>query len=128
MPALGRHLRVDDGGCPVVAVLEDLEEVAQLAVLHRREQEIVEHKYLDSGEPGEECGVCTIGAGDRKIVDDSWDPGVERTTALAAGGMRECGGEVALADAGPADEDHVELGLDPAAGGEVAVCQVALSP
>ena len=89
MPALGRHLRVDDGGGPIVAVLEDLEEVAQFAVLHRREQEIVEHRYLDSREASEERGVCTIGAGDRKIVDDPCDPGIEGTTALTAGGMNE---------------------------------------
>jgi hypothetical protein len=50
----------------------------------------------------------------------SWDPGEERATAVTARGLRERGGEVALADAGLADDDHVEPVVDPAAGGEVA--------
>jgi len=56
-------------------------EVAELAILHGRKEEIVEDEYVDAGEPRERGGVCTIGAGDRKIVDETWDAGEERAVA-----------------------------------------------
>jgi hypothetical protein len=61
VPALGRDLRRDDRRGLVVPVLEDLDQVTELAVLHGREQEVVEDEHVDTSEACECRGVCTIG-------------------------------------------------------------------
>jgi hypothetical protein len=49
----------------VVAILEDFEEVATLAVLERGDQEVVEHEHLGLRELSEHARVRAVGASDR---------------------------------------------------------------
>jgi hypothetical protein len=120
VPLGGRELAGDDGGAGAVAVLEDLEEIAALRVLHGGEPPVVDHEDVEAGERAEQADVGAIGTGQGELVEEAGGPAVAGARALAARLMRQGAGEEALADAGGADQDHVVVLGDPAAGGELA--------
>ena len=48
MPMLDRHLAGDDGGAALMAVVDDLEEIAPLFAGERGEPPVVENEELDA--------------------------------------------------------------------------------
>jgi hypothetical protein len=52
----------DDGGAGVIAILEDLEEIAALRVLHRGEAPVVDQEDVEPGELAEQADVGAVGA------------------------------------------------------------------
>lgn len=57
VPLGGRELARDDRGADAVAVLEDLEEVAALRVLHGGKAPVVDKEDVEAGELGEQADV-----------------------------------------------------------------------
>lgn len=60
------HLAGDDGGSFLVAVLDDLQEIASLLVVELLGTPVVENEQLGSGERLEDLGITAVPARERK--------------------------------------------------------------
>ena len=85
MPLGRRELAGDDGGAGGIAILEDLQEVAALLILHGGEGEVVDHQDVEARELGEQANVGAIGPGQDQLVKEPGGAPVEGAVALAAG-------------------------------------------
>ncbi|HLK40483.1 MAG TPA: hypothetical protein VKU41_27210 [Polyangiaceae bacterium] len=108
-------MRRDHRRRSIIAVLEDLQQVATFGVLERRNEEVVEDEDLGPGELGEQHGVGAVGPRDRELVHQTGHPRAQGSVTAAARRLRERGAEERLSNAGRADRDDVLLGADPLA-------------
>src|SRR5579872_2575917 len=115
MPSFDRQLRGQDCRGLVVAILEDLQQIASFDVGHRGEEKVVEDKDSDLREAGERVRVRAVGAGDGELLQEARRTYAERTKAVSACGLGERRAEEAVAGAGRAQDDDVLLGADPLA-------------
>src|SRR6185437_3114540 len=120
VPLLGRELAGHDGGALAVAVLEDLEQVAAFLVASGAQAPVVDDEDVDACELGEEADVATVGAREAELVKETRRAAVDRAVAASTRLLRERAGDVRLADAGRARDDHVLVLVHPAARGELA--------
>jgi hypothetical protein len=70
VPLGGRELARHDRRAAAVAILEDLEEVAPLLVLHRRQSPVLKDKDVHPGELTQELAVGAIGACEAEVVEE----------------------------------------------------------
>lgn len=103
----------------VVAVFEDLEQVADLLTGHRVHEEVIEDEDVDAREFAEEAGHRVRCPGERKLLEEPRDSGEECTGAGPASRVSESRAEVGLSDTGFADNDDIVMLADPGAGGEL---------
>ena len=96
VPLVQRQLGGGDGGTARVAVLDDLEQVAALGGVHRREAPVVEDEQVGFGKAGEELGVAAVAAADVEFGEQPWQAQVEGAEALAAGLVSERAGDAQL--------------------------------
>jgi hypothetical protein len=68
MPLGRRELAGDDGGAGAIAILEDLQEVAALLILHGGEGEVVDHQDVEARELGEQAEVGAVGSGQSQLM------------------------------------------------------------
>ncbi|MFO0738198.1 MAG: hypothetical protein U0270_20065 [Labilithrix sp.] len=115
VPAIVFELARDDRRAKVVAVFEDLEQVAPRLFGQRSDREVVEDEDIDLGNAREETGVRSVGASEAELVEEPGDASVEYTESLAAGLMRERAREVALPGARRAGDDDGLVLDDPSA-------------
>ncbi|MDF2970904.1 MAG: hypothetical protein K0R61_1354 [Microvirga sp.] len=66
IPAVDRELARDQEGAGVVAVLDDLEEVARLLRKKRLRSPIVEQEQVDPGELAQELAIAAVAASERQ--------------------------------------------------------------
>src|SRR2546426_3780841 len=57
VPLGGRQLARDDGRMGAIAILQDLEEVAALRILDRRQPPVVDDEDIEAGQLGEQADV-----------------------------------------------------------------------
>ena len=96
VPSVNRELAGDDGGGSVVAVLEDLEQVAAHGGGERRKAPVVEDQQLDAGDGLEGAGVAAVTAGKRERLEEARDAVAEDRSAVAAGLVAEGAGDPAF--------------------------------
>ena len=99
MPAGHRDLAGDDERSLVVAVLDDLQEIARLDVRERLRPPIIEDQQLHAGERTQQSAVARIAASDAEIGEQARDAQVENRYVLTARLVSEGAGEPALARA-----------------------------
>ena len=63
VPAVDRHLAGDDQRAGVVAILDDLQQIALLFGEQRFRPPVIEDQQIDPGELTQQLGVATIAAG-----------------------------------------------------------------
>ena len=106
VPAVDRHLAGDQERAGVVAVLDDLQEIARLLREKRLGSPIVEHEQVDPGELAQELAVAPVAAGERQGREQARHAVVEDGQILPAGLVAERAGEPAFADpAWPGDQE-----------------------
>jgi hypothetical protein len=120
VPLFGGQLTGDHGGALVVTVFEDFQQVAPLGVLERRDEKVVEDKHMHRREASQEFHVAAVGPRDSQLVQQTRHARKERTKAVATCRLRECGTDIALADASEPDDDDVLLRAHPLARREAA--------
>ena len=119
VPAVDGNLAGDDERAPVVAVLDDFEEIARLVGRERFGSPIVEDEQFDARQGAQEPGVARIAMGDGQIGEEPGHAGVENGDVFSASLVAERAGEPTFAQAGrPGHEQIAALG-DPVAGGEL---------
>lgn len=92
-----------------------------LAGLGRGEAEVIEDQDILLLEPAESLRVGAVGSSQCQLVEEPWEPVVADAVALAARGLAEGAGEVALADARLAGDQHVDVVMHPGAGAELTI-------
>src|SRR5271154_1286103 len=119
VPAVDGNLAGDDERAFVVAILDDLQQIARLIGRERFGAPIIENQQLDARQGAQEPGVARVAVSDGEIGEEPGHAGVENGHVLSARLMAEGAGEPALAQAtGPGDQQVAALG-DPVAGGEL---------
>src|SRR5690606_22349156 len=119
VPLVGGQLARDDGRGAIVAVFEDLEQVAAFVILEGSEQEVVEDEHVNLGEARELLGVAPVRAGDCELLEEPRNAREEGRVPASARGLCERGGEITLSASGLADANDVVTMLDPSAACEV---------
>ena len=119
IPVIDRNLTGDDGRAPLVAVFDDLEEVAALIVIELLRSPVVENEQVGSRQGLQRPGVSPIASCQSEGGKESWGAMIGDGEILAAGLLAKGAGEPALADTGrPGQQEPVVLS-DPVAGGEL---------
>src|SRR5206468_9402352 len=93
VPLGGWQLARDDGRVGAIAILQDLEEVAALRILDRRQPPVVDDEDIEAGELGEQADVGAIGPGQGELVEEARSPAVAGAIALATGLVRQRTGD-----------------------------------
>ena len=73
-----------DTGYARSAILQDLEEVAALRILDRRQPPVVDDEDIEAGELGEQADVGAIGPGQGELVEEARSPAVAGSMAAPA--------------------------------------------
>ena len=100
VPVLDRHLAGDDGRAALMAVVDDLEEIAPLFAGERGEPPIVEDEEIDARQCLEEPGIASVAAGEGERFEQPRQAIIEDGTIVAAGLIAEGTGDPALSGSG----------------------------
>src|SRR5262249_56016095 len=113
MPLLEGQLAGDQRRAAVIAVVEDLEQVAADGIRERRKAEVIDDDEIGLGELTQERGLVLQRGVTGKLVDEPRQSEAAHAMVGAAGGMPDGAGDIALADAGGSCDEHVEVLGDP---------------
>ena len=119
MPLRHRDLACDQQGSLVVAIIDDLEQIAALVGGERFRSPVVDDEQMDAFERRDQARQTAFAARLGEIGEQAGCSLVEDGEAVAAGLVAERAGKPGLADAGWADNDQVVAVADPLTGGEV---------
>ena len=118
VPVVDGNLAGDEGGASVVAVFNDLEEVASLFVRQARHPPVIQDQEVGLGIGVHELGVASVAFGDGEILEEPGNAQIQGGMSFAAGFVSQGAGQVALTGTGgPGDEAVVAL-ADPLASGQ----------
>lgn len=109
VPLIDRQLARDERRAAVVAVVEDLEQIAHGIGAERCEAKVVDHDQIHLGELAVERGTFLQSGVTCEFLDESWQAEAAHGEVRATGGMRERGGDVTLADTGRPGDQEVEV-------------------
>src|SRR3989442_3351595 len=76
VPLGGRQLARDDGRVGAIAILQDLEEVAALRILDRRQPPVVDDEDIEAGELCEQADISGIRPGPGGLAGEAPNPAV----------------------------------------------------
>ena len=71
VPLGGRQLAGDDRRAGAVAIFQDLEQIAALLLLDRRQSPVIDDEDVEAGELGEHADVGAIGPGQEQLVKEA---------------------------------------------------------
>jgi hypothetical protein len=86
VPILGRKLTGNEGGSPLAAILDDLDEIAALGVAQGGEQPIVDGEELEPSQAGEDAGLGSVAAGHRELLQEAGQAHIGGGAVAAAAG------------------------------------------
>ena len=93
VPTGDRKLAGDDGGAPLAAVLDDLEEIRRLVGGEWPQGQVVEDEDVDLGERHQEPRPAAVEAGQSQVGEQTWHPLVEGGAAGSDSGLGQGAGE-----------------------------------
>ncbi len=115
VPMVDRNLTGDDGRTALMAVIDDLEEIATLLAGEWGETPVVEDEEVDPRQRLEKAGIAAVAAGERESFEQPRQAMVEDGTIVAAGLVTQRAGDPALAGSGRSGDEEVVLAVDPVA-------------
>ena len=119
MPASHGDLAGDQQRALVVAVVDDLQQVAPLLGGERLWPPIVDDQQARALDGSQQSRQPSFASGGGEVGEQPRCPLVEHGVAVPAGFVPERAGEPRLADPGWSADDHVGVLADPAAAGEL---------
>jgi hypothetical protein len=119
VPAIHGQLAGDDGGASLVAILDDLEQVAALLVVELLGSPVVEDEQVGPGEAAQHLGVAAVTACQGERGKQPGCPVIDDGEILAAGLVAERASQPAFADTGRPGEQQPMPGTDPLAAGKL---------
>src|SRR3954454_3148401 len=115
VPAVDRHLARDQERAGIVAILDDLQEIARLLGQQRLGAPVVEHQQVGPGELTQELAVAPVAAGQRQRREQARHAVVQDREVLPASLVPKRAREPTFADPAPPGDQEVARGPDPAA-------------
>jgi hypothetical protein len=100
MPVFERQLTGDQDGADVVAIFDDLEEIAALIGIEGFWSPIVDKEELDLGDRFEQAGIASVTAGQGERCEQAWCSVIDRREIVAVGFVAKGSGKITFADAG----------------------------
>jgi hypothetical protein len=116
VPAIDRELAGDQQGSPVVAIVDNFEQIAALVGIERFRPPIIDDQQAGAFERVHQPRQPTFAARLGEIGEQARSTLVEHRKALAAGLVAESASQPRLADAGRADQRQMMMLTDPLAG------------
>ena len=89
MPVLDRQLTGDHRGPAIMAVFEELQQVAAVFITERGQAPVIENEDIGLGQGRHELPITSIAFGDRKFLEEPGEPEVEHRQAFPAGLMAQ---------------------------------------
>src|SRR5262249_40784890 len=119
VPALDRQLAGDENRTDIVAILDDLKQVAALFSVELLWSPVIENEEIDARKSAQELRVSSVAASESESHEQSRHAVIEDGEVLAAGLVTERAGEPAFADAARAGDQQIAPFTDEVAGGEL---------
>lgn len=113
VPLIERQLAGDQGGSPVVPIIEDLEQIAHRLIGERGDAEVIEDQQIGLGQLPEERRALVQGAVARELIDEARKAEAAHREIGTTGRVCEGGGQIAFADPGRSGHQHVQVLSDP---------------
>jgi hypothetical protein len=118
VPLTDRDLAGDQQRAAVVAVIDDLKQIAALFGIERLRTPVVDDQEPDTFEHGQEARQAALAARLGQVAEQPTGALVEYGEAFAAGFVAKSASQPRLADTGRADDDQMVMIAQPLAGGE----------
>lgn len=119
VPVGNGHLRGHQGRGPIVPVVQDLEQLLRVRPGEQVPEPVVEDQELDTRQTVEELRVRAIGMGQGDLMKESGRAFVAGVEVVTADGMRQRACQECLSGAGRAEDEDVEMLVDPLALGQL---------
>src|SRR5690606_3025948 len=119
VPAVDGDLAGDQDGSTVVAILDDLQQIAPLVGVEGFWAPVVEDQQTGPGQGAQHLAVPPVGAPQRESAEEPGDAVIDDRQIFAASLLAERAGQEALADAARPGDQQVPLGADPVAGSQL---------
>jgi hypothetical protein len=107
MPVLDRQLTGDNRGPAVMAIFEQLPQVAATVITERRQAPVVEKQYVGFGQGRHALHIPAIAFGERELLEEPGQPQLEDRPALTAGLMPQGARQPSFPDPGWPGDQHV---------------------
>jgi hypothetical protein len=113
MPLLHRQLAGDERGATIVAIIQDLQEVASDRIRQRREAEVIYDQQIGLGELSQEGGLALQRRMPEQLVHEARDAEAAHAVIGSTGGVADGARNEALADASGTCQQDVQMLTDP---------------
>jgi len=118
MPVRHRDLRGQDRGCPVVAVVDDFQQVLSLDIRERIPQPVIYDQKLRLGQDVEPLRIGTFSVSHSQLLKQPRALKIANRKTVPASGRPQSAGQIGLAGAGRAGDDQIMFVPDPLAFGQ----------
>ena len=119
VPLREAQIACDDRRFSLVALCNDVVEVLVLSGAHGLEAKVVDDEQIRLSQCGQFALVGSHGSGRGELPQELGVGGEHGVVAATYGDMAQCLGDVALAGAAGADDEHRDFLLQVAAGGQI---------
>jgi antirestriction protein ArdC len=122
VPVRHRQLTGDHGRAGLIAVIEQVQQVAPPFVVEQSQAPVVEDEHLDLGEGGHEFEVAPVDPGAGQFVEQARQALIQGGVAVPAGGIGQGARQIGFAHAARTGDEYVLMGADPIAGEQPPHC------
>ncbi len=119
VPAIDRHLAGDDQGAAIVAVLDNLQQIAALLGSQWLRSPVVQNEQVDPRELAHQTTISAVTTRQRQCCEQARAALVEDREIFPASLVAQCAGDEALAGAAGAGNQAVPVLTDPITAGQV---------
>jgi hypothetical protein len=113
MPVVDGHLAGDDGRGPVVAIIDDLHQVAPLFAGQRRNRPIIEDQQVHPGQVLQGAGVTAVTACDAEPLQQPGHALIQHGSIVAAGTMAQSARQPGFACSRLPRDEQILMAFDP---------------
>ena len=118
VPVADGDLSSDEGGRTAIAVIDDFEQVFGLRAGKGIAQPIIQNEQVEAGERAQQLGIRAIGLGESEGLEQAGSAHIADIEFGFTGGAPQGTGEISFSGPGGAENQGVEMALDPIGLGE----------
>ena len=113
VPAADRDLGGDEGGGAAIAVIDDFEQVFGLRAGEGVTQPIIQNEQVAAGERAQQLGIRAIGLGEGQGLEQAGSAHIADIEFGFTGGAPQDTGEISFSGPSGAEDQGVEMALNP---------------
>lgn len=69
MPSIDGELAGDEGGAPIITIIQDFQEIPPFGRGERCETPVIDDEEIEFGQFGQELGIRAVGLGDLEVME-----------------------------------------------------------